>query len=105
MGKSGTYNYEVQVQEPGTEKLLLMGAMRYREAIDKLLDEARRINSYLGYIWPQTAIARKKINNIPWVTNQFSIDYLKLTIDINMPNKYKYTLSGKNIIEDSKKGG
>ena len=94
MGKSITCNYEVQVHNPVTDRLHLIGAMRFKEAKDKLLSEAQRLGSELGYIWPQTKLAERKINNIPWVTNHNGIDYLKVTITVNTPERKVYTLSG-----------
>ena len=101
MGRSGTYNYEIQVQLPGTQKLLLLGAMRFQEAEDKLLTEAMRLNSNIGYIWPQTKIARAKINNLSFVNNHRGIDYLKYTIELNTRERKKYTTSGLNIMQEA----
>jgi len=59
-----TYNYQIQVQEPGTERYSLLGAMRYKEAVKGLQSEAKRIGSTQGYIWPQTTAARRTIHNV-----------------------------------------
>ena len=60
MGKTGIYNYQVQVEvSPG--RYCILGAMKYKEALMNFFSEAVRINSRAGYIWPQTKVARKKI--------------------------------------------
>lgn len=100
MGKSVTCNYEVQVHNPLTSKLHIFGAMRYKEAKDKLLDEAQRLGSSLGYIWGQTELAKRKLNNIPFVTNKNGIDYLKVTITTNTPERKVYTLSGGSVLDN-----
>uniref|UniRef100_A0A6M3KVD2 Uncharacterized protein n=1 Tax=viral metagenome TaxID=1070528 RepID=A0A6M3KVD2_9ZZZZ len=101
MGKSIICNYVVQVYNPITQNLHLIGAMSFKEAQNILFDEARRLDSDRGYIWPQTKIAERKINNISWVTNRFGIDYLKITIDVNTPERKKYTMSGQSCQEEN----
>ena len=101
MGKSITCNYEVQVLNPVTNNLHLLGAMNFKEAKNKLLDEAQRLGSGLGYIWPQTKTAERKINNIPFVTSRNGIDYLKITIAVNTPERKVYTLSGEAVSQSS----
>jgi len=60
MGKTGIYNYQVQVEvSPG--RYCILGAMKYKEALKEFFVEAVRISSRTGYIWPQTTRARKKI--------------------------------------------
>lgn len=100
MGKSITCNYEVQVHNPVTDKLHIMGAMRYKEAKDKLLNEAQRLGSGVGYIWPQTKLAERKINNITWVNNKNGVDFLKVTITVNTPERKVYTLSGCSVMDN-----
>ena len=82
MGRSITYNYVVQIETGDQEglKYRMVGAMRYKEAIDLLLEEARRMKKNVGYIWPQTKIAKKKINH----------DYLKINILENTENHQHY---------------
>ena len=60
MGKTGIYNYQVQVEvSPG--RYCILGANKYSEALRDFFAEAVRKNSWAGYIWPQTKVARKKI--------------------------------------------
>jgi len=54
------YNYEVQV-DAGNDRLSIQGAMSYHEAKSVLTTEALRLKSSIGYIWPQTETARRKI--------------------------------------------
>lgn len=82
MGRTGTYNYQIQVEKPGSESMLILGAMKYKEALEMLFAEAKRLDSSVGYIWPQTKQAERKIKS----------DYLKVTIDLNTLDKKHYTL-------------
>ena len=95
-----TYNYQIQIQEPGTQRYALYGAMRYREAIETTIREARAIGATQGYIWPQTAIAKRKVNNIPWVTNHRGIDYLSVELHCD---PLSHTISGVNIEAEGEK--
>ena len=100
MGRSVTCNYCIKVDDPTKEGWYSMfGAMKYKEALKSLLEEAMRLGSSTGHIWPQTKVARRKINNIPWVTNHKGIDFLEIAIHINTPERRKYIISGKNIQE------
>ena len=101
MGRSTICNYEVQT-ELCHGQYHVQGAMSYKEALTELLNEAQRIGSVKGYIWPQTKMAKKKVNNIPWVNNHNGIDYLEITIEINTPERRKYKISGKNCGEEMK---
>ena len=100
MGRSVTCNYEVQVLNPVTDRLHIMGAMRFKEAKDRLLNEAQRLGSPLGYIWGQTELGKRKINNLPFITNRNGIDYLKFTITVNTPERKVYTFSGMNVSDN-----
>jgi len=60
MGKTGIYNYQVQVEvSPG--RYCILGAMKYKEALKEFFVEAVRISSRIGYIWPQTKAGKKKL--------------------------------------------
>jgi len=100
MGKSITCNYEIQVLNPVTNQLHLQGAMRFKEAKTKLLIEAQRLGASIGYIWSQTKIAERKLNNIPFVTNHNGIDYLKFDIQVNTPERKVYTISGMSVCDN-----
>ena len=97
MGKSITCNYEVQAVNPINQRRHCVGVMKYKEALKILLEESMILGSCTGYIWPQTGVARRKINNISWVTNHRGIDFLKVEISLNTPKRKKYTISGENV--------
>ena len=97
MGRSVICNYQVQVVNPITQGHHCLGVMKYKEALVGLLEEAQRIDSRVGYVWPQTGIARRKLNHIPWVTNHKGIDFLEIRIDKNARNYKRYTISGRNV--------
>ena len=83
MGRSGIYNYQVQIEVPGINKeVVILGAMSYKDALNLLLEEADRLGATLGYIWPQTKVAQRKVRN----------DYLKVAIDLNTPEKKHYVI-------------
>jgi hypothetical protein len=84
MGRCVTCNYEVQVLQ-SDESLSIQGAMSHKEAKDKLLKEALRIGSNLGYIWPQTETGKRKI---------YPSDYQEVIID----NGKIFSITG-NVIE------
>ena len=95
MGKVGTYNYQIQVEKPGSGSMLILGAMKYKEALEMLFAEAKRLDSSVGYIWPQTKQAVRKINNLGLACRE--INYLKINIEVNTPEKKRYITSGETI--------
>lgn len=95
MGRSQTYNYEIQV-EIAPYKYRTSGAMRYAEAIEKLLNDAQDINAIRGYIWPQTDRARRKINNMRLRTLG-RVDFLEVNITKNDAVSRKYVIRGRVI--------
>ena len=106
MGRSVVCNYEVQVSagdQPYNSRYHCMGVMSYKEALKELLEVARGLESSTGYIWPQTGIARRKLNHIPWVTNHKGIDFLEVSIETNTPDRKKYTITGKNVEDENEK--
>jgi hypothetical protein len=82
MGRTGTYNYQIQVEEGS--RVTIQGANKYNEALQLFFIEAVRLNSKRGYIWPQTKTARRKLG----------ADYIQIDL-----NEYDRAVSTKKYFD------